>query len=493
LTAASLAHANPKDIRWPTPDISPDANKAANLANGYKMAPLWRPEASAAGSKAAMLAHQGKGGDWRQPTASKDGLQAATLATRNKNLGPQLDYGYTEDGRSKALLAATLSVKGRKRTGSTSELPIAQNGNSKSNSLKAATMAHADGMNSRAIEQSRLTHARNLSRDMYTEHPNVDIEKKEKAHQDALKGASISMAKKMYAMEQVDDQGHVRLSAGQAAARTASRTSTDGTTDLKSQALQYLTLQAAAQRLAAERLAKIEDQHEPAALRDYYGYSNKRRSRLTLKGRNRRRASSESAAPYKRSENAVEELPTSSKPHRRNLDIDSDDEEQAAKVRSQMNTFNTKLAEADKKRLGDRERLLAAAERKVQAQMSEMDEKVFNETGKMSPAMMEDWDNRARAKAAAASQVRMHNHGKVDIGGGKFLDQSEIDAIALANIKPTLDEINDTAEKQRARDEEIRLERDEQRRQTLKERERNAENKVLAKKMKGEFRYHLRM
>jgi hypothetical protein len=116
-----------------------------------------------------------------------------------------------------------------------------------------------------------------------------------------------------------------------------------------------------------------------------------------------------------------------------------------------------------------------------------MDEKVFNETGKMSPAMMEDWDNKARQKAAVASQLRMQNHGKVNIGGGKFLDQSEIDAIAMANIKPTLDEINATAEKQRARDEEIRLEKDEQRRQSQKEKDRNAENKALMKRMKSKL------
>jgi hypothetical protein len=416
-------------------------------------------------------------------------MQAATLAAKNKNLGPQLDYGYTEEGHKEALLAATLSVRGRKRADSTPDMAIVQNdtANQKSNSLVAATLAHADGLGSRAIEQSRLIHARNLSRDMYAEHPNVDIEKKEKAHQDALKSASISMAKKMYAIERVDDHGFVRLSAGQAAARTADRSSVESANDLRQQALQYLTLQDAAQRLAAERLAKIEDQHEATAFRDYYGYSPKRRSRLTLKGRNRRRASSESAAVVGRNESLVENPPASPQPHRRNLDIDSDDEEQAARVRSQMNTFNAKLAEADKKRLRDREMLLAAAERKVQAQMSKMDEKVFNETGKMSPAMMEEWDNRARAKAAAASQMRMQNHGKVDVGGGKFLDQSEIDAIALANIKPTLDEINETAEKQRARDEEIRLEKTEQKRQVQLEKERNAESKALMKRMKGEL------
>lgn len=487
LGAASLAFANPKDVQYPKVESnSQNSLKAATLANNYKMAPLWQPEASAAGSKAALLAAQGKGRDWWQPSASKDGLQAATLATRNKNLGPEIYQGNTPDGKNKALMAATLSVKGRKRSDSTPEpASYPDAANAKSNSLKAAT-----SVSSRANEQSRIIHARNLSREMYTEHPDVDIEKKERAHQDALKGASISMAKKMYALERVDDQGHVQLSAGRAAAQTADRSSVGGEKDLRQQALQYLTLQDAAQRLAAERLAKIDNQQEQEAFRDYYGYSSKRRSRLTLKGRNRRRASSEGATGFRRNQASVESPPASPQPdvpHKRgNLDIDSDDEEQAAKVRSQMSTFNAKLAEADKKRTKDQQNLLAAAERKVQAQMHKMDEKVFNETGKMSPAMMEDWDSKARAKAAAASQARMQNHGKVDIGGGKFMDQSEIDAIAMGNVRPTLDEIHETAEKQRARDEEIRLEKEQQRREAQQEKERNADNKALAKKMKAD-------
>ncbi|KIW01422.1 hypothetical protein, variant [Verruconis gallopava] len=469
--------------------MSSDASKAALLANNYKMETQWKPEASAAGSKAALLAHHGQGRDWWQPTASKDGLQAATLAAKNKTLTPQLDYGYTDDGKSKALLAARLSVKGRKRAESTPAPAARMDGTQQSNSLKAATLAHADGLSSKAIEQSRITHARNLSRDMYTEHPNVEIEKKEKAHQDALRSASISMAKQIYAIEKVDDSGHVRLNAGQVAARKADRASVETTKDLRQQALEYLTLQDAAQRLAAERLAKIEDRHESAAFRDYYGYPSKRKSLLSFKGRNRRRTFSDGAISFKQDEPEIQSEPTSPQPHRRgNLDIDSDDEEQAARVRSQMNAFNAKLAAADKKRLRDREALIAAAERKVQEQMSKMDEKVFNETGKMSPAMMAEWDNRARQKAVAASRLRMENHGKVDVGGGKFLDQSEIDAIALANIKPTLDEINETAQKQRARDEEIRLEKEEQRRQMLKEKERNAETKALQKKIKAEER-----
>lgn len=507
LGAASLAFAHPSNPKYPdaTPTSS-NAFKAANLANNYKMAPLWQPEASAAGSKAAMLAAQGKGRDWWQPTASKEGLQAATLAAQNKNLGPQIYQGNTPDGKSKALQAATLSVKGRRRAGSEPE-PHAypDRANATANSLKAATSAHGGSMSSRANEASRLTHARNLNREMYTEHPQgLDYDKKERAHQDALRGASISMAKKMYAIEQVDEHGHLQLKGSRTAAQNAAQSEAGKEKDLKKQAMQYLTLQDAAQRLAAERLAKIDNQQEAEAFRDYYGYSGKRRSRLSiLGGKTRRRASSEGAAFRRASTNTTANVesplatPQDDKPHRRgNLDVDSDEEEdarQAARIRSRQNNFNSQLAQADQQRASDQKRandqksLLAAAERKVQNQMLKMDEKIFNDTGKMSPAMMDDWDSKARTKAAAASQARMVNHGKVNIGGGRFMDQSEIDAIARGNVQPTLDEIHETAERQRARDEEVRLEREEVDRTKRAEKERENERKAIAKRSKGEF------
>ena len=94
------------------------------LAKDYKPAPLWHPELSAAGSKAALLA-QKDGGHveiWK-PETTDAGNSAAEQAMRKKGLSPNVNYGVTEDGERKALLAATGAVAGsRKRSGST---PIA--------------------------------------------------------------------------------------------------------------------------------------------------------------------------------------------------------------------------------------------------------------------------------------------------------------------------------------------------------------------------------
>ncbi|KAI9875875.1 MAG: hypothetical protein M1823_007381, partial [Watsoniomyces obsoletus] len=216
---------------------------------------------------------------------------------------------------------------------------------------------------------------------------------------------------------------------------------------------QYVGLEEAARKLAQERLAKIHDEH--AEYRQYYGAQTPpKKSKLAgLSMRNRRaRASS-----YER-------------------DSDDSDEEQSRKIRSQMSIFQSKLAEVDgKKRQADRDALLDAAHKNVTKQMNAMDEKVFKDTGKTSPQQRELWERQARERAQRDSDERMINVGKVHIGGGKYLDQSEIDAIARARLQPTLDDITEKAEKQRARDEEIRLEQERQKAEAEKEKQRQRE------------------
>ena len=99
--------------------------------------------------------------------------------------------------------------------------------------------------------------------------------------------------------------------------------------------------------------------------------------------------------------------------------------------------------------------------------------------------MVEEWDSKARAKAAADSETRMENHGRVHIGHGKYMDQADIDAVAQARIQPTLDEITEKTEKRRAEDEERRLDMEQKKREQQKEKERVAELKAEEKRIKG--------
>ena len=173
---------------------------------------------------------------------------------------------------------------------------------------------------------------------------------------------------------------------------------------------------------------------------NYYGTSPTKKSRLSsVRTRTRNRASSDSR-----------------------YFEDSDDEERARNIRSQTSQLSSGLnAVDDKKRQDDRARLQAAAQKRVTAQMHDMDEKVFLETGKPSQAMMDEWEVKAREKAEKDRVERDKHPGKTHIGGCKYMDKSEIEAIAAARLKPTLDEINDTAQKRRDRDEEIKRQADE--------------------------------
>ena len=487
--AASLGFANQKSFEHWKPDPSSHAGKAALLAHEYKMKPLWQPELSTAGSKAALLAHQsGPNLNLWEPEASKEGNSAAGIALRNRELSPRLDYGYTADGHKNALVAATGAV-GRSRSGSTPTpvkplYPDAQN--APYNALNAATIAHRpstksapedpDLYNSDAMQSARVTHyADNVSRQMFTEKPPAEPEVEEKKRNDALRGASLSMARQMYAIQQqaieeaaVGDDGY---NAGRAAASISgnrqSMTSTRAP-DMKEQAMQYIHLQEAAQKLAADRLAKI-DAEDHGAYRRHFGFNAEpRRSRLSIRGRNNiRRSSSEG---------------------RRTSIASDDDELRSRRIRHQMSEFQDQVKQVDaKKRLQDRERLLAAAERSVQSRLHAMDERVFAETGKVSPAMLEEWEAKARAKAAKESESRMQNHGMVNVGGGKFFSQAEIDRIAAERVQPTLDEVNHEAEQHRARDEEMRLDAEEKKRQSQKEKDRGKELKAEQKRAKGKL------
>ena len=302
---------------------------------------------------------------------------------------------------------------------------------------------------------------------MYTSNPPVASEVNEKNRQAGLRAAAVSMAKQLYDVQQraiEQAAADIKNSDSLYAANSVHgrRRSSVSSTDEVYMPPQYANLQEAAQKLAADRLAKLHDEH--AAYRNYYGTNAPPQSRMSIRGRTRRRASSDGTRDA--------------------------DEEQSRKIRSQMTLFSDQLAQVDgKKRQTDRDALMAIAQRNVTNRMHGIDEKVFAETGKASPALQTEWEVKANAHAQADSEARMVNYGKVNIGGGKYLDQSEIDAIAAARVQPTLDEITAKAEEHRARDEQIRLEEAERRRlaeeKSQAERDRDMKTKEDWRRFKG--------
>ena len=439
------------------PDPSIPANKAANLAIDYKAAPLWHPGTSVTGSQAAAVAI--KDGvnvrTWR-PESTQVGSSAAEQAMRAKGLSPQVNHGYTADGSKKALLAATGAMSSsRKRAGSSPSIKgsFPDSENSAANALSAATFANKPsarasqsktevlGGSGSSIDAAKIHNAAmtNLSGEMYTSNPPLVSEAEEKKRQAGLRAAAVSMAKQMYDVQQKAIERATsadKSDSHYAATRVHNRKASISTDDSYQSSPPYVNLQEAAQKLAAERLAKLHDEH--AAYRSYYGASAAPQSRLSIRNRQRQRASSDG--------------------HR-----NESDEDRSKQIRSEMSQFSNKVAQVDaNKRQKDRDSLMAAAQRNVRASLHGMDERVFAETGKVSPAMMQSWEMKAHARAEADSQARLANHGMVNIGGGKYLDQSDIDAIAAQRVQPTLDEISEKAEQARARDEQRRREELEQ-------------------------------
>ena len=475
--AASLAAANQRSFEHWKPGQIPPANQAAVLAKDYKAAPLWQPEGSAAGSKAALLAHRGGAqvNTW-QPDTTSDGNSAAGIAMRSKSKSPSTYGGVDAESQSKALKAAAGAVSTRRRAGSlpAKSYEYPDSTNSARNALNAATKAtrpskpaqspptDLPGLSEEDATRIHNAAITNLSRDMYTSFPPVKPEVEERNRQAGLKAAAVSMAKNMYDAQQKVLEAHASQdSQSQAAARSSHGRQPSIEEDRREQAMQYLNLQATAQKLAAERLAKLND--ESTEYRSYYGTHSPTRSRLSLRGR--RRSSSDGG-------------------------LDDSDKAQSERIRSQMSLFNSKLAEVDaQKRQRDRDALLAAAQRNVTKNMQGLDEKVFQETGKASPAMQAEWEAKARAKAEAESKSRLQNYGKVDIGGGKYIDQSEIDAIAAKRVQPTLDDINEKVEAQKALEEKKRQEAEEQKRiaeeKAAEEKERNSKTKQIWRQFKG--------
>ncbi|KAG4034840.1 hypothetical protein MFRU_002g01900 [Monilinia fructicola] len=527
--AASLGWQNQKTFEHWKPDPSASASAAAMLAKDYKMKPMWQPESSAHGAKAALLAHKAnKGVDLWQPEPTAWGNSAATQAMRKGNtLSPQLDHGHTAVGRQGSLLAATGAMaSSRKRASSTPSkitrpetypdeanasrnalkaavsVHKSQNGtrpntyhdgaNVSGNALKAATSVHKSqntvgqgaypdeaNASSNALKAAVSVHKSRTVRkpntfekgvgsvpfttmppEMYTSSPPVgqfDQElNKDQSREDVLKASAMAMAKKMYNQQQRQSHNASDAKSGAAAAHGHRRLSIDS--DDEPTPVSFNNLQERAQQLANDRISKMTTEDaQNREYRNYYGGGTPSlSSRLSIRGRTRRRASSF-----------------------------DEDRHQSDKIRAQMNLFSTNISQVDeKKRQRDREALIAAAQRKVHQDLHTMDEQVFADTGKVAPSLLSEWELKAHQAAQAKSEARLENFGKVDIGGGKFVDQSVIDAAAAKKIQPVLDEMDNKVDAKRYREAELKLEEENRRRKSQEAKAREKESKEITKKLK---------
>jgi hypothetical protein len=428
------------------------------------MAATWTPSPSAHGAQAAALAHNAaKSTSSTRPTPTDHGHSAANLAFKASRTALATDNARSKTlNHQRSLMAARGAMTGRPRANTA---PLLQESypdqaNAAANALKAATVAHRP---KRSATESRVgagPHT-NMSRQMFTSHPPVKPEAKDPSREEQLHASAVLMAKRMYNQQQRLTEQTKKAHASYPATPRRTRSSSSLSSD-EVAPMQFTTLQDAAYKLAQERLSKLHEANlRNREYQEYYGQARPQRKFL-LKGMLRMRSSSESDA--------------------------FQDRKRSQHIRSQMSMFSSKLSEIDgKKRQQDRDALLAAAQRNVQARLKGMDEKISQETGMIGPSHQTNWEAKAQIVAQSRSDSRMNKHGKVDIGAGKYMGQEEIDAIAAQRVQPTLDEINEKAEKEHARQAELRLEAEAKREAREKERAREREVAGIAKKLKGWF------
>ncbi|KAI8714234.1 hypothetical protein NCS52_01143000 [Fusarium sp. LHS14.1] len=457
--AASLGWSNQKPIELWKPDKTSSASAAAALAKNYKMAPSWEPTSNSAGQQAALLAvgsanaanktsiqrksHEGWGSSAANQafnTNRSNSIRQVHQTTSNSSL-----QGQKSLAAAKGAMATTRRRAQSTPTAPPGRDPLSPVASTRPDALSGATLAHKASLRSKpSTENAGAVPITTMTRNMFTSHPPVKPEVDERKPNEQLHATAVAMARKMYIQQQkMIDQAK----------------DNQGQDSDVAQPKPYINLQDAAYKQAQERLAKLEEEHQKNRdLQGYYGNSTTPRRRFTLTSKLRRRSSS---------------------------DGDLDDRQQSEKIRQQMSLFSNKLSEVDeKKRADDRNILLAAAQRNVKARLQGMDEKVYHETGMVNPTLLNEWELKAHQVATSSHNARNENKGKVDIGGGKFMDPHEVNTIAAKRVKPVLDDINEKAEAERERLAVLKLEEEAKKAEQEKQKAREREIKEITKKLK---------
>ncbi|KAK1835429.1 hypothetical protein QBC39DRAFT_161229 [Podospora conica] len=466
-SAASIGWTTHPPKPWAR-ELSTTASTAAVFANDSQMPPPEpRTRRSAAGSQAAVRA-AGDAAQRNQPSQpsppSQWGNSAANLAFRASMPPPAVTSDSPSLDRQGSLRAAKGAMAARPRPrAASSPILYPDQANAASNALSAATIAHRPSPSPKAAVHpvGGSVPFTVMDRKMYTSNPPVKPELDERQRNDTIHASAVAMAKQMYSRQQTT----INTTNANALARSSSfERHGKSTGATKEQPMVFDNLHEAAYRRAQERLAKLQEDHDRGrGFQDYYGSSVPQRSNKLGSFRNkltRRRSASDGVL--------------------------LEDKKKSMQIRKQMTLFDSKLAEVDeKKRLRDREALLATAHRNVQARLKDMDDKIQEETGWVQPSKRDDWEWKARVAAQARFDAsRAEQERKVDLGGGKVMDKEAVEAIAAQRVQPLLDEINEKAELERERKMAEKAEEERKRMEEERDRVREKEIQEIHKQLK---------
>ncbi|KAF3929089.1 hypothetical protein ABW20_dc0106399 [Dactylellina cionopaga] len=492
--AALLASQSKSPDPW-KPDRLPAAGTAATLAHTMKSADPWVPGPQPTATAAALLAGDARKvpDAWQPPKTSKSASKAASSVKEKKTTEP-MKRSPPPQSASKAVTAASMASsypKPAPKSLSTSPPSLTYD----INKVNAVALQNAQ------MRLSSPSQPRALLSQTQTD----------KNNSDTLRAATISMAKNTSKSPPkqstpatttpmppstyyshiptsppkktptVDPNAKVnRKSSMQAASLAASsdlHSVVSGESAEDKERRYYPHLEEAARKAASERLARLQAEHDRA-----------RKASGLPPNWQPGGAHTRSVTSPPRNKPVRPARPARTQPARPRQP-DATDYARSMKIKTETAKLTKQIDSVDKDRQArDYLALMAAAEKNVKSRMQDLETKVAEDQGRVPKHLQAQWD--AKAKMLSEESDRKRNaekeskKGKIDMGGGLWYDQEDLERIARGNVQPILDEINVKAEKERARLEALRLEKEQQERERKTEAERIAGTKAETRKAK---------
>ncbi|KAK6354351.1 hypothetical protein TWF730_008758 [Orbilia blumenaviensis] len=500
--AALLAASHSKSPELWKPDRLPAAGAAASLANNIKSPEPWNPGPLPTAAAAALLAGDSKPPEiWRPSTPSKSASQAATSVRQRAHTMPE---SKRPQSTANALAAAGVANSPKKLSKPAPKSPptLAYD----INKINALAAQNAQNRLS-AVSQPRSA---------------LPQSQTDKNMSDILRAASISMAKNMSksppptksttrthmsagtSMPPGSYYSHIptspkkispaepklnRKSSSQAASIAASsdlHSVLSGDSDER-QIRYYPHLEEAARKAASERLARLQAEHDRARKASGLPPSWQAGGKAPTTRARSSTAPSSTPKPTQGSKAAATAATTTAAAPRRQPD--ATDYARSLKIKSDTAKLTKQMDSVDKDRQArDYLALLAVAEKNVKARMQDLETKVAEDQGRVPKHLQAEWDAKAKMLSAEYERKRAEESekkkGKINMGGGLWYDQEDLERIARGNVQPILEEINVKAEKERARVEALRVEKETADRERRAEQERVAGVKAETKKAK---------
>ncbi|KAF3920637.1 hypothetical protein ABW21_db0205028 [Orbilia brochopaga] len=486
--AALLAAKTKSPEPWKPADRLPAAGAAASLANAIKSPEVWNPGPLPAATAAALLA-----GDahktpeiWRPATPSMSATKAAGSATGKGSVDLTPRSPPVSTPASNALTAAGLASQASPKKASPAVSALPPTPAYDINKVNALAAQNAQARLASALQRASLSQAQT-----------------DKNAADVLRAASVSMSKKTNkpalskasttSMPPGSYYSHIptsppkvpaadpstrKLNRNSSVAAASIAASHDLHTTMSSepaggrQMKYYPHLEEAARKAAAERLSRLQAEHDV----------HRKASGLP--------PSWQSAGPYTKSILSPSAPKTTPSATQSKGQTDAADYVRSMKIKSDTAKLAKQMDSVDKDRQArDYLALMSVAEKNVRSRMEELETKVAEDQGRVPKHVQADWD--AKAKIMSEEYERKRNadretkKGKIDMGGGLWYDREDLERIARGNVQPILDEINEKAQTERAKVEQQRVEKEQADREKKTEADRLAETKAEIKKAKA--------